>query len=147
MIVVDVIGTPAPQGSKRHVGRGILVESSSKVRPWREAVVTALTDAGHAGTRLDSPVHVRVVFRLPRPAGHYGSLGIRRRHRLEAPAKRPDLDKLLRSTLDAVTTAAVIADDSRVVRVSALKRYVDEGEPPGCLLTIAPLEETHVDRV
>lgn len=29
-----VIGLPAPQGSKKHVGHGVMVESSKKVKPW-----------------------------------------------------------------------------------------------------------------
>ena len=33
-----VHGLPAPQGSKRHVGKGVMVESSKYVKPWREAV-------------------------------------------------------------------------------------------------------------
>lgn len=32
-----VLGVPAPQGSKRHVGRGVLVESSKALGPWRVA--------------------------------------------------------------------------------------------------------------
>ena len=39
---INVLGTPAPQGSKRHVGRGIMVESSRLVGPWREAVKAAV---------------------------------------------------------------------------------------------------------
>ena len=43
MIAFDVFGLPGPQGSKRFVGRtktgrGLMVESSAKVKPWREAV-------------------------------------------------------------------------------------------------------------
>jgi hypothetical protein len=33
-----VYGLPAPQGSKRSLGNGILVESSKAVRPWRQDV-------------------------------------------------------------------------------------------------------------
>ena len=29
---------PAPQGSKRHVGGGRLIEASKRVKPWRQAV-------------------------------------------------------------------------------------------------------------
>jgi Holliday junction resolvase RusA-like endonuclease len=32
---------PAPQGSKRHVGKGVLVESCRNVKPWRELVAQA----------------------------------------------------------------------------------------------------------
>ena len=31
MIEIKVIGLPAPQGSKRHVGHGVMIESSKKV--------------------------------------------------------------------------------------------------------------------
>ena len=37
MIEIKVIGLPAPQGSKRHVGHGVMIESSNNVKPWREA--------------------------------------------------------------------------------------------------------------
>lgn len=33
-----VFGLPAPQGSKRHVGEGRMVESSKRVKPWRRQV-------------------------------------------------------------------------------------------------------------
>lgn len=45
-------GTPAPQGSKRHVGRGIMIESSRKVRPWRAAVVAAAVASLMVGSSL-----------------------------------------------------------------------------------------------
>jgi len=35
-IFIPVLGIPAAQGSKKHVGRGILIESSKKVAPWRQ---------------------------------------------------------------------------------------------------------------
>ena len=143
--VVDVVGIPAPQGSKRHVGRGILVESSKRVGPWREAVVAALTLDGRAGARLDGPIAVRLIFRIPRPNGHYTRTGLKPAARLALPDKRPDLDKLVRSTLDALTAAAVIADDARVVRITAAKRYTNVDEAPGCLLWITHAPEEITD--
>src|ERR1700676_3259288 len=35
---ITVRGIPAPQGSKRHVGGGRMIEMSKAVGPWREAV-------------------------------------------------------------------------------------------------------------
>jgi Holliday junction resolvase RusA-like endonuclease len=32
---------PAPQGSKTHVGKGVMIESCANVRPWRELVAQA----------------------------------------------------------------------------------------------------------
>ena len=50
MIEFVVHGMPAPQGSKKFVGlsksgRGLLVESSKKVKPWRQDVVAAAIEA------------------------------------------------------------------------------------------------------
>ena len=57
-----VYGTPAPQGSKRHVGRGVMVESSKKVAPWRQDVVAAAA-AGRTNREVAeaSGVSVRTV--------------------------------------------------------------------------------------
>jgi crossover junction endodeoxyribonuclease RusA len=97
------IGTPAPQGSKRHVGHGIMVESSKQVRPWREAVKAA---AFGAGCCLDGPLCVAMVFTLPRPKSA---------RRVDvSPFRTPDLSKLARSTEDAITEAGLWADDARV---------------------------------
>lgn len=136
MLSFRVHGTPAPQGSKRHVGNGIMVESSKRVKPWRQdvkhAALGALTD------RLEGPVLVRVTFYLPRPRAHYGTGRNAARLKPAAPTyheKRPDLDKLLRSTLDALGEAGVWRDDSQVTEVQAVKRYTDT-TPPGAHITV-----------
>ena len=38
-----VPGIPAPQGSKRHVGHGVMVESSARVKSWRVDIVDRCT--------------------------------------------------------------------------------------------------------
>lgn len=107
-------GTPAPQGSKRHVGRGIMVESSKKVAPWREDVKQAALALREAGAPpLDGPIAVRMIVTLARPA----SAPKRRRH----PDTTPDLSKLARSTEDALT-GVLWADDSRVVEYVRLAK-------------------------
>ncbi len=40
-LTVHVTGSPAAQGSKRHVGGGRLIEQSKAVAPWRKAVRAA----------------------------------------------------------------------------------------------------------
>lgn len=137
MIVhVDVLGIPAPQGSKRHVGRGILVESSTKVGPWREAVVAAATNQGAANMRLDGPIHVDVSFYLPRPKSHFRANGDLKPTAPFVQSNTPDLDKLLRSTLDALVQAAVIADDARVQHIEARKLYATSERAPGALIML-----------
>jgi crossover junction endodeoxyribonuclease RusA len=136
MIHIDVLGLPAPQGSKRHVGRGILVESSTKVGPWREAVVAAATNQGHANRMLEGPVTVDVSFYFPRPKGHYRADGSLKESAPFTHSTKPDIDKVLRSTLDALVQAAVIADDSRVQAVEARKLYATSDRAPGALIFV-----------
>lgn len=135
---------PAPQGSKRHVGRGRLLEQSKRVAPWREAVDKAARDArvvGHIGAvpvhkpALDGPLSVEIVFTVRKPASAPKT-------RVTWPTTRDsgDIDKLLRSTFDALTTAGAIADDSRIVEITARKVFPGEGldalETPGAVIRV-----------
>jgi len=139
-LMVRVHGIPAPQGSKKYVGNGRMIESSKRVGPWREAVKAAILAAtGHKPTTLDGAVQVDVTFILPRPKGHYGTGRNAGRVRDSAPSDpvgKPDLDKLLRSTLDALTDVGAIRDDSQVVRIEAAKVYAWPEEPPGATIHV-----------
>jgi len=141
-LTLRVLGTPAPQGSKRHVGKGILVESSKAVGPWREAIVSAAIREDIAGTALDGPLSLSATFWLPRPAGHSGKRGLLPSAPTR-PHRKPDLDKLLRSTMDGIVQAGLIADDARIVQINAAKHYADwMGTPPGALIVLTELEES-----
>lgn len=134
---VVVYGQPAPQGSKRHVGGGRMIESSKAVKPWREAVkFAALLVREKAGmpAPLDGPLLARVVFTVPKPKSAPKS-------RRTWPDRKPDLSKLLRSTEDALTDAGLIADDARLVEFSRLAKVFpgedDEAlDSPGCIITV-----------
>jgi crossover junction endodeoxyribonuclease RusA len=128
---IRVNGIPAPQGSKRHVGNGRMVESSSAVGPWREAVRAETQAARPADPWYmprRGPVQVSIMFWLPRPA----SVTALKRPQ---PVTRPDLDKLVRAVLDGIVAGGAIADDSQVCQLSAGKAYAD-GRAPGCLIRI-----------
>src|SRR5690606_17977873 len=139
-LTVRVHGIPAPQGSKRHVGNGRMIESSKKVGPWRDAVKAAILAAtGRRPTTVDGPVQVDVTFILPRPKGHYGTGRNAGKVRTSAPPEpttKPDLDKLMRSTLDALTDVGVLRDDAQVVRIYAAKVYAWPEEPPGATIHV-----------
>ena len=129
MMTVSVHGEPAPQGSKRYVGNGVMIESSKKVKPWREAVLWAVLQNHPFSGRSDpilirGPVAVDITFVLPRPKSA---------RKNTFPDKKPDLDKLLRSTFDALKSAGVFEDDARVVDCSATKVY---GEIPGAQIRV-----------
>jgi len=137
MIEFDVYGIPAPQGSKRHVGNGRMIESSKKVKPWREAVKWAAFEAMAKGAGglcpMDGPLSVLLVFTLPKPKSAP-------KGRTTWPQRKPDLDKLIRATFDALTDAGVWGDDAQVVALMSGKRFPNEGDDalsaPGCRVII-----------
>jgi Holliday junction resolvase RusA-like endonuclease len=162
-LTIRVVGIPAPQGSKSaraiYRGRGeqrtftgkvAVHESSKKVKPWREDVTKAAYNAMAEipdWKQFDEPVEVSMCFIFARPSYHFGTG--RNRHILKPNAPDyvpvyPDLDKLIRSTCDAIgskTGAGVVRNDSQIVRFIAPleKRYVRHGEEPGALITVRPL--------
>lgn len=105
-----------------------MVESSAKVKPWREAVKAACWQVESAATPFPAgPVVVRVDFYLDRPKGHFGTGRNAAALKGTAPAYpsgKPDIDKLLRSTLDGLGEAGIWGDDAQVVSVLATKLYV-----------------------
>jgi Holliday junction resolvase RusA-like endonuclease len=128
-LTITVVGHPAPQGSKRHVGRGIMVEASKRLVPWRQDVKHAALEALAAAPWWDTDaraVAMHVVFAVPRPKYHYQTGKNASLLRAGAPdlvGVKPDLDKLLRSTCDALTAAGAYADDCRVAQIYAVKCY------------------------
>lgn len=130
-----VYGTePGPQGSKRHVGNGRLIEASKKVAPWRAAVADAVAKAWLDYEKFvvyEDAVEVDITFYLPRGAS------VRR----PLPIKPPDIDKLARSTLDGLVQGGALADDALVTELSVRKRYADS-TPIGAQIEIRPFQLT-----
>jgi len=151
-IEIIVLGTPAPQGSKRgfavkakgaYTGKVAQVESSAKVKPWRMAVkYAALNEIAMLDwiyQPMTGAIVLEVTFRLPRPKGHYGTgrnAGLLKPTAPFHPNGRPDLDKLLRSTFDALGEAGVWGDDAQVVTVRGAKKYATDYEPVGATIRV-----------
>jgi len=141
VITVTVNGLPAPQGSKKSVGNGRMIEVSKALGPWREAVRTEtqnVLSAGAAPIPRGVAVDLLVTFWLPRPKAHHGARGLRP----SAPrfhTTRVDLDKLVRAAGDGLTAGGVWQDDSQVVVIHAEKRYAGGDQPPGMVAVIRPL--------
>jgi len=133
-ISFDVLGRPAPQGSKKSVGNNRFVESSKYLPAWRKAVKAAaeLAVQADAWAQVSGPVELEVIFYLDRPS----SISATKRPQ---PIVPPDLDKLIRGVGDALT-GVVFDDDSQIVRVLAWKSYAD-ARPPGCFVRVNELAE------
>lgn len=146
MIRIVVLGSPAPQGSKSYkgqskAGHAIMVESSKKVRPWRQDVKAEAERVMASRRPLDGPLVAVMTFTLPKPTSAPKT-------RRTWPCRKPDASKLLRSTEDALTDAGVWADDARAVTVVAHKRYPNEGEnalhAPGVVIEVYAAGEVEI---
>jgi crossover junction endodeoxyribonuclease RusA len=133
-ITFDVLGRPAPQGSKKSIGNNSFIEASKFLPAWRNAVKIA---AEHAVTvngwvKVSGPVELEIMFYLDRPSSISAT---KRPH----PVVPPDVDKLIRGVGDALT-GVVYDDDSQIIRVLAWKVYADNREP-GAFIRVAELSQ------
>lgn len=130
-----IMGQPRPAGSKRHIGNGVVIDSSGeKGRNWR-ASVQAVAREHFTGDLLREPLMVYVTFFTPRPKCHYGTgrnAGKLKDDAPQYPTGRPDVLKLARAVEDALT-GVVWADDAQIVDEILAKRY---GEPARCVVSI-----------
>lgn len=154
-LVITVNDTPKPQGSKKgfvnkKTGRAQIVDDNkTALRTWREAVKQAVLDQHRCDEPhsddpylhrcplpLLGPVSIEITFTLTKPASAPKT-------RVTWPKGRPDVDKLVRSTFDALTAAAAWKDDAQVVELVARKVYPHEGidalPHPGALIRIWPV--------
>jgi Holliday junction resolvase RusA-like endonuclease len=141
-VVLEFIGLPHPQGSKSGVwnerlGRVLVLEGKSdqgrmKHEAWRAAVSVGCRQwlTRHPRPPYAEPVQVDIEFRFPLPA----SGTHRHRH-----TTKPDLDKLVRATFDAMVVGGLLADDARVCGLIARKRYARGTETAGASVTVWPL--------
>lgn len=134
-----VSGTPRAQGSKRHVGHGIMVEMSKDLGPWRQAIASeASAIRSLERKQFTVPVQVQFVFWFKRPQSHLRTGKYAGDVKLTAPkwqSSAPDVDKLCRAVGDALTISGLILDDRLIARIHAEKRYGD----PGVLIRVEEL--------
>ena len=123
MITFSVDGKPIPQGSMKVINGHVLHARGSELIYWRSSI--GLEARRHIEQMFEGAVRIEIFFRLEKPKS------VKRTY----PTKPPDLDKLIRSVLDALTGVAYI-DDSQVVEIAAKKAYGVAGVD----ISIYPLE-------
>ena len=128
-------GTPRPQGSKT-LTRGRLVEQSKYVHAWRSKIKLEAIHACRSEPSA-SQMNVRLKFYFKCPKSHYTTNGQLSSTRSEWHTQKPDIDKLIRAVLDALT-GVLWVDDSQVVGVVATKHWHKEKE--GVLIDVDEAE-------
>lgn len=136
LLSVWVHGVPQPQGSMSVNRKGKLFHKPALIA-WRERVlILALNAAQRQGwpDNWDGLVEVDYVFYLPKP----------KQPRFKwYPGVKPDLDKLIRAVNDALSPKSprrVVEEDSRIIRITAEKRYATKDQPPGVCITLRQLD-------
>lgn len=134
-----VRGAPIPQGSvTAHATRrkdgslfaAVHYPSGSKLHGWRRAIsVAARAEWGDEMTY--NAIRLKLHYYMKRPLSHYRTVDmlLRRGYGEVHHENVPDLDKLVRATLDALTDV-VYADDKQVIEIHAHKLYVPGFEYP-----------------
>jgi Holliday junction resolvase RusA-like endonuclease len=108
-------GIPVPQGSMKVINGRVLHSQGSALAVWRSTIAWSAKQAG--AIPIADPIQMTLVFIMPRP----------KTVKREFPSVAPDLDKLIRAALDALTGVAYL-DDGQVVEIHAHKIY---GSSPG----------------
>ena len=138
MISFTVYGRPEPQGSTRAFlprgcARPVITSDNSKLKPWRQELAqTAMVAIEENGAKIAArgvPISMALTFFFEKPRSE--------RKSATHKATRPDLDKLLRAVLDALT-GIVYADDSQVCDCCVTKTF---GSPARVEIEIRTLAE------
>lgn len=147
VVSFTVFGVAAPAGSKRALPAGgrpgarpIIVDASTKSRPWKRQVAQVAGIAMAGGRLLEGPLELQVRFYQPRPKSHYGSgknAAVVKPSAPTRPTSAPDTTKLIRAIEDAMALI-VYGNDAQIVTQHAEKHY---GEPARAVIAVAPIQQ------
>lgn len=142
-----VFGKPEPQGSKT-IGKfgGMYEQNAPRLKVWRELIGFEVSASmrRREERQLHGAVEVYLDFYFRRPNHHFrvkNGNPDRNRHSKKAPSQheyKPDVDKLARAVLDALTGIA-FDDDRQVVSLVAHKFWDDKKEGV-YVLVVSPTE-------
>jgi crossover junction endodeoxyribonuclease RusA len=128
-ISFHVFGTPAPKGSTTRMPNGATLPagtpaSRKRFGEWRTDIKQRAIQAMEGESASTRPIRLMCEFQLPVPTS-----SIRKYQTGWLPhVKRPDVDKLMRALLDALT-GIVWVDDSQVCYAMVNKVYAWNGQP------------------
>ena len=123
-ITLIVYGTPVPQGSMRAFMRPgmkapIITADNKKTKPWKQEIAGAADEAmrGQKFAVFEGvSAIVHCIFYFDRPKSLKKSIQVK--------ITKPDIDKLARTVLDALT-GTVFKDDAQVIELRLAKVFSD----------------------
>jgi len=93
----------------------VVVNANQKNKEWEKKIQRQAFLHYQVNKLWEQPVALRLIFRLKKPKAHPKSKHV-------FHTKKPDLDKLIRSVVDALT-GVVYKDDNQVCSIHSRKEY------------------------
>lgn len=134
LVEFAVPGTPQPKGSMRAIPMKAadgslkvgMKNDNPKTKEWQDLVSWSAKSAMGSKTIQVGPIMISVTFSCPRPPSHLTKYGVLRQGIELEMTYKPDLDKLVRCVLDALT-GICYEDDCQVTTVVASKFFAGLG--------------------
>lgn len=118
VIEFTIPGDPVPKGRPKsaRIGNRAILYTPKKTRAYEAYIASAAKDYTPSGGLLEGPLRVSLSFYFKRPK----SLSKKCLYHV----KRPDIDNIIKSILDALE-GVIYKNDSQVVELHATKSYGD----------------------
>jgi len=131
---------PRPRAFARRMGNAIRagVYESGGADGWK-ACVAVQANMFRPQVPLSGALSVTLLFRMPRPKGHYGTGRNATVLKLASPLNhecKPDLDNLAKAVLDAMTVGGWWGDDCQITDLRVRKEWAGVGQLAGCGIEI-----------
>jgi len=148
--VIRIDGLPIPKGNVKAFvmksGKAMVHHASNDLKGWelriateaqseREKMTSHLTSRSINWARpqiMEAPMKVMLDFVMLRPKSYPKT-------KWRPCTKRPDIDKLARAALDALT-GIFFNDDSQVIDMTVTKRFTFPGESPGLIVRVQSMD-------
>lgn len=126
MISFTIPGAPRGKGRPRatRFGKGIRLYTDAKTASYEGLVALAAETALSGRAPLTGPLCVSVLVKLPVPASASKKAREAMLNGTQPPAKKPDLDNIVKAVLDGCNGVA-FADDAQICWINAGKIYAE----------------------
>ena len=139
-LTFTVPGKAVPQGGMMAFAKGnkafVTHKKPKELGDYRARVALAAQMA--QAKPIQGAIELEATFFFDRPKAHYGTgknANVLKASAPQYPTGRPDIDKLERALLDALS-GVCFHDDAQVVVVRAAKHYCPEGEGPQTVVSL-----------
>lgn len=130
ILEMTVPGEPQPKGSLKAIPaknadgtlRIAMKNDNPKTKEWQDLISFHATSQMRGARPIEGGVTISMLFRMTRPRTHFLKGGELRSGLLVEHVDKPDVDKLVRCVLDALTGICYV-DDCQVIQVLATKLY------------------------